>query len=307
MVALKQLKYKHKRALSGFGFISPWLIGFILFFIIPISNSLRMSFSTVSVSGVDLKYAFKGIENFKYAFTGDENFVPYLSEALLNLAIDVPIILICSFFFALILKQDFKGNTIMKVVFFLPVILGNGVFALYQAELMTAQGVTVEAIQSESQAALGDFTSSGLLQFMADAGLPKAVLNYLTIPIERIYDLMSKSGVQTFIFLSALKGVSPSLYEAAYVEGCSAWESFWKITLPMVSPMIIVNVVYSLVDSFAAEDNVLLDYIYDLGFTKTQFGLSAAMSWIFFVILGVIVAFILWIVNKRIVYLNTGR
>lgn len=304
---MKQLKYKHKRALSGFGFTAPWLIGFILFFVIPIANSLRMSISEVTVNGGVLDYAFKGIENFKYAFTGDENFVPYLYEALLDLAINVPIILVCSFFFALILKQEFKGNTIMKVIFFLPVILGNGVFALYQSELMLAQGVTVEAIQSESQEALGNFTSSGLLQFMADAGLPASVLEYLTIPIERIYDLMSKSGVQTFIFLSALKGVSPSLYEAAYVEGCSAWESFWKITLPMVSPMIIVNVVYSLVDSFAAEDNTLLNYIYDIGFTKTQFGLSSAMSWIFFGILGAIVAAVLWLVNKRIVYINTGR
>lgn len=304
---MKKLKYKHKRVLDGLGFIMPWLIGFILFFIIPIVNSLRMSFSEVFISGTELGYKFKGIENFKYAFTGDENFVPHLSEALLELAINVPIILVCSFFFALILKQDFKGNTVMKIVFFLPVILGNGVFALYQTELMTAQGVTVEAIQSESQSALGSFTSSGLLQFMSDAGLPQAVLKYLTVPIERIYELMSKSGVQTFIFLSALKGVSPSLYEAAHVEGCSAWDSFWKITLPMVSPMIIVNVVYSLVDSFAAEDNTLLNYIYDIGFTKTQFGLSSAMSWIFFVILGVIVAVILWVLNKRIVYLNNGR
>jgi len=301
------MRYKHKRALSGFGFIAPWLIGFILFFIIPIVDSLIMSFNEISFKDNSLNYDFIGIENFKYAFTGDENFIPYLSEGLLDLVINVPIILICSFFFSLILKQEFIGNTLMKVVFFLPVILGNGVFAIYQADLMSVQGLSVEMIQSESGSMLGDFTSSGLLNFMAEAGLPEAVLTYLTIPIERIYELMSKSGVQTFIFLSGLKAVSPSLYESAHVEGCSAWDSFWKITLPMVSPMIIVNTIYTIVDSFAAEDNTLLTYIYDIGFTNTKFGLSSAMAWVFFAILGIIVSVVLWAINKRIVYLNNGR
>lgn len=303
---MKKLKYKHKRAIIGYGFISPWLIGFILFFLVPVVSSLIMSFNDILFTG-DLKYTFLGTENYKYALTGDEKFLPYLSECLLDLVINVPLILICSFFFSLILNQNFKGNTIMKVVFFLPVVLGNGVFALYQTQLMEIQGVAVEMMQSESTGMLGDFTSSGLLSFMGEAGLPEAVLEYLTIPIERIYTLMSKSGVQTFIFLSGLKAVPSSLYESAYVEGCSAWDSFWKITLPMVSPMIIVNTIYTIVDSFAAEDNTLLNYIYEIGINNSKFGLSASMAWIFFAILGVIVAVVLWAVNKRIVYLNEGR
>jgi len=304
---VKKLPYKYKRALYGYGFITPWLIGFIFFFLVPIISSLIMSFNDVVSDAGKLNYTFLGIENFKYALTGDEKFLPYLLECLLDLAINVPLILICSFFFSLILNQNFKGNTIMKVVFFLPVVLGNGVFALYQTQLMEIQGVAVEMMQSESRGMLGDFTSGGLISFMGSAGLPEAVLEYLTIPIERIYTLMSKSGVQTFIFLSGLKAVPPSLYEAAHVEGCSAWDSFWKITLPMVSPMIIVNTIYTIVDSFAAEDNTLLNYIYDIGFTNTKFGLSASMAWIFFAILGAIVALVLWLVNKRIVYLNEGR
>ena len=304
---MNKLKYKHKRALFGYGFITPWLIGFIFFFLVPVISSLIMSFNDISLKGVKLKYSFVGIENFMYAFTGDEKFLPYLSECLLDLVINVPLILICSFFFSLILNQSFKGNTIMKVVFFLPVVLGNGVFTLYQTQLMEIQGVAVEMMQSESTGMLGEFTSGGLISFMSEAGLPEAVLEYLTIPIERIYTLMSKSGVQTFIFLSGLKAVPSSLYESAYVEGCSPWDSFWKITLPMVSPMIIVNTIYTIVDSFAAEDNTLLNYIYDIGLRNTRFGLSASMAWIFFVILGVIVALVLWLINKRIVYLNEGR
>ncbi len=304
---MNRLKYKHKRALFGYGFIAPWLIGFVLFFTVPIVSSIIMSFNQLSITDGVLNYDFLGIKNFKYALTGDEKFIPYLSECLLDLVIDVPLILICSFFFSLILNQTFKGNTIMKVVFFLPVILGNGVFALYQTDLLAVQGVSVEMIQAESESMLGGFTTSGLIEFMREAGLPDSVLGYLTIPIDRIYTLMSKSGVQTFIFLSGLKAVPSSLYESAHVEGCSAWDSFWKITLPMVSPMIIVNVVYTIVDSFAAEDNTLLNYIYETGFKNTNFGLSSAMAWIFFIILGVVVSLVLWLVNKRIVYLNNGR
>lgn len=304
---MKQLKYKHKRALFGFGFIAPWFIGFILFFIVPVINSFIMSLNSLSFKDTQLVYDFVGIENFRYALTGDENYLPYFTECLVDLLVNVPIILVCSFFFSLILKDNFRGNTLMKVVFFLPVILGNGVFAIYQNELMQVQGLSVEMIQAESNEMLGEFTSSGLISFMAEAGLPPAVLNYLTIPIERIYDLMSKSGVQTFIFLSGLKAVPSSLYESAKVEGCSAWDSFWKITLPMVSPMIIVNTVYTIVDSFASEDNKLLKYIYEIGFSNTNFGLSSAMAWIFFAVLAVIVSLVLWLISKRIVYLNNGR
>lgn len=304
---MKQLKYKHKRALFGLGFISPWLIGFIMFFIVPVIDSFVMSFNDITFSENQLVYDFVGIENFKYALTGDENYLPYFYESLIDLVVNVPIILVCSFFFSLILKDNFRGNTLMKVIFFLPVILGNGVYTIYQSELMAIQGLSVEMIQSEGNEMLGNFTSSGLISFMAETGLPPAVLNYLTIPIERIYDLMSKSGVQTFIFLSGLKAVPLSLYESARVEGCSAWDSFWKITLPMVSPMIIVNTVYTIVDSFATEDNKLLEYIYEIGFNNTRFGLSSAMAWIFFAVLAVIVTVVLWAINKRIVYLNNGR
>lgn len=289
------------------GFIAPWLIGFILFFIVPVINSFVMSLNNVTFQNNRLVYDFVGLSNFRYAITGDENYLPYFYESVINLFVNVPIILVCSFFFSLILKDDFKGNTLMKVIFFIPVILGNGVFSIYQTELMDIQGLSVEMIQSESNEILGNFTSSGLISFMAQAGIPSAVLNYLTVPIERIYELMSKSGIQTFIFLSALKAVPPSLYESARVEGCSAWDSFWKITLPMVSPMIIVNTVYTIVDSFAAEDNRLLKYIYEIGFNNTKFGLSSAMAWIFFAVLAVIIAVVLRAVNKRIVYLNNGR
>lgn len=303
---MKQLKYKQKRMLLGYAFIGLWLIGFIAFFIVPVIDSLILSLNELSVNGNKMVYNFVKLDNYNYALTGDEKFLPFLYQGLLDLVINVPVILVCSFLFAILLKQEFKGNTFMKVIFFIPVVLGNGVFALYQSELLSVQGISVEMIQNESEALLGGFTTDGLLVFMQNAGIPSSVTAYLMAPIERIYTLMSKSGVQTFIFLSGLKAVSPSLYESAHVEGCSGWDSFWKITLPMVSPMIIVNVIYTIVDSFASEDNILLNYIYDMGFSNTNFGLSSAMSWIFFLILGAIIGIVLWLVNKRIVYLN-GR
>ena len=303
---MKQLKYKQKRMLLGYAFIGLWLVGFIAFFIVPIIDSLILSFNELSVKGNETIYNYVKFENFNYALTGDEKFLPYLYTGLLDLIINVPVILVCSFLFSILLKQEFRGNTFMKVIFFIPVVLGNGVFALYQSELLSVQGVAVEMVQGETEAILGGFTTDGLIGFMQNAGLSADVTGYLMAPIERIYTLMSKSGVQTFIFLSGLKAVSPSLYESAPVEGCSGWDAFWKITLPMVSPMTIVNVIYTIVDSFASEDNVLLNYIYDMGFSNTNFGLSSAMSWIFFLILGTIVGIVLWLVSKRIVYLN-GR
>ena len=127
---------------------------------------------------------------------------------------------------------------------------------------------------------------------------------YITGPVDRIYSVISLSGVQIFIFLAGLNGISPSVYEAAYIEGASGWVAFWKITFPMVSPIIVVNVVYSLIDNFTMSTNETMTYIFDTAFSTFDYGLSGAMAWIYCAVLALVVGAAMLLISRRVVYQN---
>lgn len=113
---------------------------------------------------------------------------------------------------------------------------------------------------------------------------------------------MTNSGIQIFIFLAGLNSISPTLYEAAQIESATAWESFWKITFPMILPMILVNAVYSIIDSFTSINNKVMTYVYDMAFTNREFGLSSAMCWLYFLCLGILVGLVALVISRRIHY-----
>ena len=115
------------------------------------------------------------------------------------------------------------------------------------------------------------------------------VFDVIFTMIDSIYDIVMASGIQIIVFLSGLQAISPSLYEAADVEGCSGWESFWKITFPMVSPLLLVNCIYTIIDFFMKNDNKVMELIYQVTYQDMKFGVSSAMSWIYF---GIALAFI---------------
>jgi len=135
---------------------------------------------------------------------------------------------------------------------------------------------------------------------MLEAGVNESVVLYLTGAVDRIYDIVSQSGVQILIFLAGIQSISPYLYEAAKIEGATGYEAFWKITFPMVSPLILVNVVYTVIDSFG--NNAMTQLVREVGFTNFNFGLSSAMAWIYFVAVTLILAIAMWIISRRVFY-----
>ena len=137
---------------------------------------------------------------------------------------------------------------------------------------------------------------------MIEAGLPAALAESLTAPMMRLFSILSSSGIQIFIFLAALKTIPPSLYESSYMEGATGWEAFWKITFPMVSPMILVNVVYTVIDSFLSPTNQALNYVKKTIFTNLKFGYGSALAWIYFVIISVILAVVVLLISRKTFY-----
>jgi ABC-type sugar transport system permease subunit len=140
------------------------------------------------------------------------------------------------------------------------------------------------------EASAGVNISASLQDLLSVSGVGSGVFDVIFQMIDAIYDIVMASGIQIIIFLTGLQAISPSLYEAANVEGCTAWESFWKITFPMVSPLLLVNCIYTIVDFFMKNDNRVMERISTVMYSDAKFGVASAMSWIYF---GVALAFIL--------------
>ena len=280
---------KGRRSRVGVLFILPFIIGFCLFMLKPIVNSLLMSLYEMDgiADGLNL-VKWNNFNNYHYAMSTDPNFFKYLFSTandfegeVWRMLINIVATLVMSFVIAVILNQNFKGRTVCRVIFFLPVILSSGVLPGIESSnefynLMSGIGESVED-------ASGVNISAALQDLLSVSGVAGDVFDVIFKMIDAIYDVVMASGIQIIVFLSGLQSISPSLYEAADVEGCSAWEAFWKITFPMVSPLLLVNLIYTIIDFFMKNNNKVMEYITStVMYRQGLFGYASAMSWIYF-------------------------
>ncbi|UVI31827.1 carbohydrate ABC transporter permease [Paenibacillus spongiae] len=298
MAKKRLLSLERKKSIFGVLFISPWIIGFLLLMAVPLYQSIRFSFSelTINATGYSLEYV--GWANFNKAFFVDTWFNRSLTEAVTKMLLNVPLIIFFSLFTATLLSQKFRGRMLTRSIIFLPVVMASGVIAGLDGSNYLASMMGEAANDME-----GNYTGlSGfdLIPFLLDAGMSRSVVFYFAGAVDRIYQIVTSSGVQILIFLAGIQSISPSLYEASKMEGATGYESFWKITFPMMTPLILTNTVYSIVDSFYK--NNVTNYIKDIAFRQLNFGLSSAMSWAYFVLISIILLISTTIISKRVFY-----
>lgn len=290
-----KLTIEGRKAMTGRLFILPFYIGFVLFFLRSAIQSLVFVFNDVSLKPGGFQTEWVGIKNLKYIFTVDPDFNKNLVSSIGALLYQVPVIIIAALFFAIILNSHFKGRTFVRAVFFLPVIIASGVImAIINSDTFATSLIT----SSEGMDTTVTASSYGLTSLLVDMGLGEKIVGYFSYISSNLYDLMWKTGIQMIIFLAALQSISPALYEASSIEGASAWENFWMVTIPMITPMILVNVVYTIIDSFTDSSNIVMDQIQQV-FTDQQYDRAAAMSWVYFLIIGVILAVVLFIASAN--------
>ncbi len=288
-----------RKAISGYLFIAPFIIGFLAFMVKPLFQSLYMSFSDVQLGAGEFKNVWKGLDNYNYAFRVDANFVRLLTEELSRMAIYSVAIMVFSFFVALVLNQKFKGRALVRSVFFLPVILASGVMLKLDSDnaLMAAVAQTVE-VNAGGTAGITD----ALQNILRTTGVGVRAFETLFEIIENIYDVAISSGIQIIIFLSGLQTISTSMYEAADIEGCTKWESLWKITFPMVSSLFLVNWIYTVVDFCMRSDNEVIEKITTYMNVNLNYGLASAMAWTYFVLVMAIIGVSSIIISKGVYY-----
>ncbi|MBE5786757.1 MAG: sugar ABC transporter permease [Clostridiales bacterium] len=286
---------ERKRRVAGFFFVLPWIIGFVGMFMRSLIESLIYSVSTTTITSNGMQTVYKGFGSYNRAFFIDTNFVRFLTDEITGMLPQVLIILAFSLLMGVILSGSFKGRTFVRSVFFLPVICGSGlILSIMNGDAMSS------AIMSGSRSAML-FQTSGIDQFLLKMGVGSDLVNTMMGIVNGIFDLTWKSGLQILLFISGIMSISPALYEAAKIEGATAWESFWKITFPMLSPILVLNAVYSIIDRFTDYGNKVMQHI--LSFAKGfDFSYSSALAWIYFLVMGILVSIFYIIVNKRIVY-----
>jgi len=295
------LTIEGRNAVTGYLFLLPFLIGFLSFMFYPILESLLMVFNSVKIdtvkNGFDM--SFTGLENILKVVTVDKEFNRMLAEEIWRMVLIVPAIIIFSLFVALILNQEFKARGFVRAVFFLPVILSSGVMI----GLETNNSLLSSMAEIIKKGNLMKSSITGVLeQILATEGATKDFMKYIFIIVNQIYDIAMASGIQIIIFLSALQTIPPSMFEAAKIEGSTSWECFWKITFPMVSPLILVNVVYSVVDYFLRTDNRVMIKINVTLMQRMEFGFATAMAWVYFLAVILILGVVIAIISKRVYY-----
>ena len=293
-----------KKSRAGWVFVLPFVLGFVLVYLPIIWNSIYMSFHSLHiVTGGGYTLEWVGLENYQYALFQDTSFVETLVTGLGELLFDIPAILIFSLFMAVLLNQKMAGRAVFRAIFFIPVILSTGI-------METIEGQNIIGTMMESNESTNGAKSSTANQIVSVMDIEKLFANmkigtelteYVVKMVNQIYDIVNRSGVQMLIFLAGLQSISPAIYEACRIDGATTWETFWKITFPMISPMILVNGVYTIIDSFTTNSNSVMTYINQV-YTQTGQVHSSAMAWLYFLIVMLILAAAVGIFSAYVFY-----
>ncbi len=300
-------KYKltllQKRAVVGLLFISPWLLGFLTFYVKSIFMAVKWSFNSIELLDTGgVKFTYVGLDNYIYMLTEHGSFTQTLVNSVFDIGIDIPLIIFFSLLMAILLNQKFKGRTLVRAIFFIPVILNADAImeTINTARQLMVDGVSTVAVDTASSAV--NINVDYYFAMFENIGMPPSILDYVVSAVGRINDIITRSGVQIVVFIAALQAVPASMYEVSKIEGATAYETFWKVTFPMVTPLIITNIVYTVVDSFINSD--VVNAAYEMAFTNQKWGYSSAMSLISSVIVCAILVIVCGLISRKTFYYN---
>ena len=287
-----------RKALSGYLFILPFIIGFLVFMIKPLFQSLYMSFCTVELGSGNFNPIWTGLENFQYAFAVDPEFNRLLVEEITRMMNYSVAIIVFSFFVALVLNQKFHGRALVRAIFFLPVILSSGVILGLETDNQLMATLATQIEETTQNISI----TGALEEILRTAGVGVRAFEKVFEIIDNIYDVAIASGIQIIIFLSGLQTIPSSMYEAADIEGCTKWESLWKITFPMISSMFLVNWIYTVIDFCMRSDNEVIEKIQVVMIDQMKYGRASAMSWVYFVLILAFIGVTALLISKEVYY-----
>ena len=276
----RSLRPRARSIVTGTLFFLPWLIGFFAITAYPLVYSLVICFNQVQIKPGEIILEPVGWEYFRQAFAVDTEYPTKLLSSLASVLMGTPLVVVFSLVIALLLNRRFRGRTVYRIVFFLPVVIMSGPV---MSELMT-----------ESSAMSINMDIMGLRSILMelDYGWARILLTFLNSFVRILWFC----GVQIIVFLAGLQKIDRNMYEAAAIDGATAWEAFWKITLPHLRPIILLNAIYTIIEMGTAADDAtngkIVGAIRDIA---RPYSYAAVLSWIyaFGLLLLILLAFLL--------------
>jgi len=287
-----------RKTIVEYLFIVPFLIGFALLFLYPFIQAFIFSLSQLEVTRYGYQLNFVSLDNYHNALFVHPQYVRILVETIIETIVNTPLIIIFSFFIANILNQKFRGRLFFRLIFFLPLILASGALAVRAQIGEMSMLLEADSVGGETVFLLG----SSLRDFFLQLQLPEAMIDYILDAVDQLPAIINSSAIPILIFLAGLQSISASLYEASNIEGATAWDNFWKITFPMVSPLFLPTIVYIFVDSFTAPGNEVMNIVLDGSRGSLGYGLGTAMALIYFFLIGIILFIAMKLVSRNVFY-----
>lgn len=287
----------------GWFFIAPFAAGAALILIEVVFMSLQFSFSELEMTSSRYVLHFTSFENYFYALREHKSFLRTMITSTGSFLLQVPVIVFFSLFIATLLNQKMWGRGMFRAIFFLPVIISTGVILqadssnMILSSMENLSGISSGAYSSGSGINLADVES-----MLSGMYIGTDIINFVLTLVDNIYDVVNRSGVQIILLLAGLQSISPGIYEAAEIEGVSGWEAFWKITLPMISPIMLVITIYTVVDGLTRADNPIMKIISDTAFVNLNYGASSAMAWIYFALIALVLVVISRVLMRHMFY-----
>ncbi len=291
-----------KRDTVGYLFLLPLILGMLAIYIPALVQSFIFSVSDLTITDQGVVTAYSGFGQYYKALFVNPDMRQLILTSIGDIVINVPTIIIFSFFIANVLNQKFFGRLTARVIFFIPVIIATGVISAAESN-----DLLMATYQSGGKLDMGSvqanvFSYEAFMDILRNAGLGDTFVGIIEYAIDRLYTIVTSCGVQLLIFLAGLQSISPSMFEAAKVEGATQWEIFWKISFPYISPLILLNLIYTVIDCFFSFKNPMINTISGILESPTQYSWGIALSWLYMGIAVVFLVIVWFAVRKFIVY-----
>ncbi len=293
-----------KKARTGWLFVLPFVIGFFIIYLPIIIDSITYSFCQITYVKNGFELDFVGFDNYRKALFENTDFVKNLIGGMKQMIFDVPAIVIFSLFMAVLLNKKMFGRAAFRAIFFIPVILSTGLIStIDSANILNDYQMNGSIDTGGGENTAQEIVSmTDLTWLFSNMQVGTELMTYVVGIVNNIYNIINRSGVQMLIFLAGLQSVSPAIYESCSIDGATGWETFWKITFPMVSPMILVNTIYTVIDSFTASSNSIMAFIDSVATQVKQEVVASAMYWMYFLLVIVLIALVSAVLSAYIFY-----
>ncbi len=293
----KQSGLVARRERMGYTFVAHWVLGLLLFFIVPLVSSFVYAFSEATITGEGMQLSFAGLTHFDYILNSDPNYVDNLTSSLGLIGYTLPIVLTLSLILAVVLNQQFVGRTLFRAIFSLPIIIASSPII----GVLSSDRIAAPIFNMTSGTDSGGAYGGGVIDFtsiLSSLALPDQINEMLSNLLGNVFSLIWSCGVQTILFLAGLQSIPAQLYEVSKIEGANKWEEFWLVTVPSLRHVITLVLVYTMIQLFTATDNPLMTQAFAVLQEKQIYDQSSAMLWLYFGIVLAVMGVVLGLYNR---------